>query len=115
MLLYAGLRGKWEVLAWLPLVPFLFPHGLAMVVGCYDVNPSPLQHVVSFGPYIVATVLGIWTKRLFFFLLFIVLLLVNIGSCAKNGIEDRKQDKKQQDSCTIPRGALRLFPSGLVS
>lgn len=97
MLLYAGLRGKWEVLVYLPLIPMLFPHGLAIAVGCYDVNPSPLQYAVAFGPFIIAVVLGIWTKRTVFFLVFVALLLINIGGCVITGVEDTKRDKRHSN------------------
>lgn len=97
MLAYAVLRGKPDVLLFLPLIPFLFPHGLAIVAGCYDVHPTPLHLAVAFGPYALALGLGIWTKRTVFFVVFIGLLLANIGGCVWTGIEDRERDKSHSN------------------
>jgi hypothetical protein len=97
MLLYAAFRGRWDVLLFLPLIPMLFPHGLAIVAGCYDVHPGPLQYAVAFGPYAIVAGLGIWTKRTVLFLIFIGILLVNIGGCVWTGVEDRERDKKHSN------------------
>ena len=97
MMLYAGFRGRWDVLLFLPLIPMLFPHGLAIVAGCYDVHPGPLQYAVAFGPYAIVAGLGIWTKRTVFFLIFIGVILVNIGGCVWTGLEDRERDKRHSN------------------
>ena len=85
---YVILSQNWGAIIFCWLVPVVFPHGIAIVFWCYDVNPSDFQMVLAFGPYIAFVVAGIATKWRLFYILFVALLLINIGGCVIAGVEE---------------------------
>ena len=87
---YMLLSQNWGAFIFFCLVPVVFPHGIAIAFGCYDVNPSTFQWVLAFGPYLTLVVAGIATKWRIFHFLFVAVLLINIGGCVRAGFEEVK-------------------------